>query len=428
LDQQTSMIGRTIAGRYRIEQVVGQGGMATVYRARDLLLNRTVAVKRLNSPAGDSPGIPPGFLDEARSMAALVHPGIVTLLDALEVDGNGYLIAEFVEGRELRDMVSVGPLPPAQALQIAGDLAEALDFAHRRGIVHGDIKPENVMVTPNGRPKLLDFGIARRVTGAESPSAPRFGTPAYAAPEVRAGAAPREAGDIYGTGLLLFEMLTGHPPVAPSALHSELRTWKSEAAGPGVRDGGLAADLAGIIERATAPAPADRYPSAAALASALRSAVRPPLPAHPTTVLPLSAPQPRESAPPRRRGFGTIGPYIVPTLAGFLIGAALIVAFALSRAANSAAGGAPQTVAGEPAVMPIATPSPTVTSSPTPARTATPAPTRTPTPTPTPVRIIPIFPLPPTRVAPTPANRGNQREATPPGRGNSGRGGDDDDD
>jgi eukaryotic-like serine/threonine-protein kinase len=217
MPQGNPMPGQTLAGRYRLEAVIGQGGMATVFRAHDLLLDRTVAIKRLSRALDEDASTQRRFLAEARSTAALLHPAIVTLHDALEVQGENYLIMEYVEGQTLRTLLRDGPVSGSRALTLATDLADALAYAHGQRIVHGDIKPENVLVTIDGRPKLVDFGIARQLAGQDTAPTTRFGTTSYMAPEQLQGEPPSVAGDIFALGLVLSEMVTGQLPLPVSA-------------------------------------------------------------------------------------------------------------------------------------------------------------------------------------------------------------------
>jgi eukaryotic-like serine/threonine-protein kinase len=442
MTQDNPMVGRTIAGRYRIEALIGNGGMASVYRAQDLLLDRIVAIKKLSIPTSQDAGAHRQFLDEARATAALHHPSIVTLHDAIELDGDGYLVAEYVEGENLRNIIRNHSVLPTQAIHIATDLADALEFAHRNGIIHGDIKPENVIVTPSGRPKLLDFGIARNVADPDAMATTRFGTVMYMAPEQVLGELPSKASDIYSLGLILFEMLTGRPPVAGAGLVSELRAWASASPNLAPADRNIVAATAPVISQATARFPVDRYASAGTMALALRDSLGQPAQVHHTTVLRPAPVQQSVPATPKRDGPTPLRHFILPAILGVLLGGVLIVGYGKIRAADSSAANSPPANGGEiavvatitpsytPSAIPTRTPTPTRTVTPTrtptptatrtPTRTPTPTrtatPTRTPTPTATPFRLIPSLPF-----VPTPTNRGIQ----PPGRSNQGRNGDD---
>ncbi|WP_282848360.1 serine/threonine-protein kinase [Microbacterium oxydans] len=204
-----------LGGRYQLRECVGQGGMARVYRADDVLLGRTVAIKLLN---GGSEGVPS---DRARSemtvLASLNHPAMVTLYDAQLMPGKAeYLVMEFVDGPTLAARIAQGPVPPTDVAMIAADLAEALHVVHGAGVVHRDVKPSNVLLSPTSLPgsrsgaKLADFGISVLVDDARltSPGVV-IGTAAYLAPEQLRGAPPAPAADIYSLGLVLLEALTG---------------------------------------------------------------------------------------------------------------------------------------------------------------------------------------------------------------------------
>jgi len=206
-------------GPYEVIDVIGRGGMGTVYRARDATLGREVAVKALSSAfTGDPSGLK-RFAREARLLASLNHPNIATIYDLLEFEGRPYLILELVEGETLADRVARGPLPFDECLRVARQLAEALEEAHEKGVVHRDLKPSNVKLTAEGRVKVLDFGLAKSqatpaLTGASPSSATTrsglvLGTPAYMSPEQARGHSVDSRTDIWSFGCLLYEMLSG---------------------------------------------------------------------------------------------------------------------------------------------------------------------------------------------------------------------------
>src|SRR5688572_25155329 len=147
-----------LAGRYRLLEEIGQGGMGRVFRARDTILDRDVAVKLVDH----GPGVGDAYVREARAAARLAHPGIVRVLDTGDDEGHGFVVMDLVSGRTLADVLSEqGRLPPAAAIEIGAQLADALEHAHSRGVVHCDVKPQNVVIGAEGRPRLIDFGIAR---------------------------------------------------------------------------------------------------------------------------------------------------------------------------------------------------------------------------------------------------------------------------
>ncbi|MFL6077350.1 MAG: serine/threonine-protein kinase [Mycobacteriales bacterium] len=203
--------GLALAGRYRLVAEVGAGGMGTVWRADDLVLERPVAVK---IPAvSQDPAVQGLFRREATAAARLAHPHITSVFDYGEADVPGgrvaYLVMELLEGESLVSRMSAGPLRWAEAVRTVAEVAEGLAAAHRRGVAHGDVKPANVMLTATGA-KVLDFGLA--VLWDAPPGGPTLATLRYAAPERLAGAAPSPAADAYALGVVLYEVLTGVPP------------------------------------------------------------------------------------------------------------------------------------------------------------------------------------------------------------------------
>lgn len=231
---------------------LGRGGMGTVYRARDKRLGRHVAVKFLPDELASRPELRARFLREARAMAALQHPGIVGIHDLREADGQTFLVMELVQGQPLSKLI---PLPFERALDLMTQVCDALSFAHARGIVHRDVKPENVLVDDAGRAKVADFGIARILgeerDGARTQTGVVMGTPHFMAPEAVTGAAPDPRMDVFSAGVLLYQMLTGKLPV-------------------GAMDP-LPATLDAIVKKALAHEPADRYRDAGEMRDALRA-------------------------------------------------------------------------------------------------------------------------------------------------------------
>src|SRR5262245_8009659 len=206
-----------IVGNYRIVRRLGAGGMGVVYLAEDQRLGRQVALKFLSpSVRGkliDSKG---QLLAEARSAAVLNHPGIVTFHDVFEAHGELVAVMEYVEGRSLSEVIAGEPLPLGFALRLAGQLADAMAYAHGRGIIHCDLKPANIHVLPNGATKILDFGIARAVSrpgdDPDSLDTPLVGTPGYLSPERLLGREATASSDVYALGVVMYQLLTGVPP------------------------------------------------------------------------------------------------------------------------------------------------------------------------------------------------------------------------
>jgi len=246
-------------GRYRILRRLGQGGMGTVYEAHDPVLDRSVALKFLPPILDDGTRL----LEEARAAGALDHPGIGTVHEvSRDAEGRDFIVMSSYHGGTLRDRIRSGPLPPEAAVRIALQVAEALDAAHARGILHRDVKPENLLFDERGRVKVVDFGIATWSGRGEESGSPG-GTPAYLSPERAVGAAADGRADLWSLGVVLHEMLTGRLP-------------GFEASGGAVRQLPAELDpaLAGVVRRALAPDPADRYPTAASMAAALRGVGR----------------------------------------------------------------------------------------------------------------------------------------------------------
>jgi hypothetical protein len=206
--------GSVLAGRYELRGLIGRGGMGEVYETADLRLDRTVAVKVLRSELAADRRFVGRFHREARTAARLAHPGIVGVYDFGEAQGVIYLVLEHVAGRTLTEVRrSNEPLAPARVARIGAEVADALAHAHARGVVHRDVAPGNVMLTPDGAVKVLDFGIAGAALGSGHGSAlSAHGTLAYAAPEVLTGATGDQRVDVYGLGAILYELLVGRPP------------------------------------------------------------------------------------------------------------------------------------------------------------------------------------------------------------------------
>ncbi len=213
-------LGTTVAGRYVLEQVLGEGGMATVYQARHKLVDRPCAVKILHGEVVRDPTVRERFRREARHAQRLAHPNIIEVFDQGETEeGTAFLVMELLEGHSLAHLIAQGRIPLARTLKLAVQMVRALRRAHDFEVVHRDLKPENVFVLRNDRVKLLDFGIARSMQDSRLTSVGEiFGTPEYMAPEQGTSTEVGPSADIYSTGVLLFEMLSGDLPFeAPNA-------------------------------------------------------------------------------------------------------------------------------------------------------------------------------------------------------------------
>lgn len=209
------LVGQLLDGRYQITQRLARGGMATVYLATDTRLTRAVAVKVMHIGLGDDAEFARKFDREARSAARLSHPNVVSVFDQGHDDGRPYIVMEYVEGRTLRDILNhEAPLPPEQALEIIEPVIAALAAAHEAGLVHRDVKPENVLLTERGQVKVVDFGLAKAVSAQTSTATQGLliGTVSYLPPELVLSGKAGPRSDVYSAGVVLFEMLTGRKP------------------------------------------------------------------------------------------------------------------------------------------------------------------------------------------------------------------------
>ena len=260
--------GMTLGSRYTLTDRIATGGMGDVWRATDSVLGRDVAVKVMRANAAEDPTFAERFRDEARHSAGMSHQNIATVYDYGEDDGVAYLVMELVEGEPLSQLIARGPMPPDQVRSIAGQAALALAAAHAAGVVHRDVKPANILVTPDGRVKLTDFGIARAADGAShTRTGEVLGTPQYLSPEQALGRGATGASDLYALGIITQEMLTGRKPFdAGSAVATALS--QVNDAPPPLPDW-VPSDLRRIVEQSLAKDPSDRPTSAAAVAAAL---------------------------------------------------------------------------------------------------------------------------------------------------------------
>jgi serine/threonine protein kinase len=268
--------GATLAG-FEVESVVGVGGIGTLYRARQLRLDRPVALKVVSPEVARDTVVRERLRREARTVAALDHPNVVPLYAAGEEDGNVYIVTRWVEGTELGNLIhDGGPLDPERAARIAAQIAAALELAHEKGVVHRDVKPSNVIVTSEDHVYLTDFGLAKRMGTAPGLTAVdrMLGTVDYVAPEQIEGSEPDAAGDVYGLACVLYEMLTGEPPFAEHKGGMAKMWAQVNAEPPPVRERrpDVPAALEDVLRRAMAKAPAGR-PTAAAFRVAVLKTV-----------------------------------------------------------------------------------------------------------------------------------------------------------
>jgi serine/threonine protein kinase len=274
---------RVLAGRYRLKRLIAKGGMAEVWEAVDDILGRPVAVKILHPHLAADESFRERFRREAIAAARLAHPSIVATYDTGTDDGITFIVMELVEGKTLRQTLNeLGPLPPGRAVHIAAQVAAALHYAHNAGIVHRDVKPANILVCPDGRLKVADFGIAKAVEDSE-PDRPSpadaltstgtiVGTAQYLAPEQVDGRPVDARTDVYALGVVLYEMLCGRPPfTGDTDMAVALKHVTTDPLAPRQVRGGIPRGLESVVLRAMAKAPEARYQSAAELQTALLS-------------------------------------------------------------------------------------------------------------------------------------------------------------
>jgi beta-lactam-binding protein with PASTA domain/tRNA A-37 threonylcarbamoyl transferase component Bud32 len=260
-----SLVGQVFSNRYEIEREIARGGMAEVYLARDQALNRPVALKALFPEFAREPSFVERFRREAQAAANLNHPNIVAIYDWGQESGTYFIVMEYAEGRSLRELIQVeGPLEPGQAADIAAEIASALAFAHRSGVVHRDVKPGNVLLTDQGTVKVTDFGIARAGTSdGLTQTGSVMGTATYFSPEQAQGLAVDGRSDVYSVGVVLYEMVCGVPPfVAESPVSVAYKHVREEPIAPSLRAPGVPVALEQIILSALAKDPEHRYQSA----------------------------------------------------------------------------------------------------------------------------------------------------------------------
>jgi serine/threonine-protein kinase len=273
---------QVLGERYEIGGVLGRGGMAEVHRGRDLRLGREVAVKVLRSDLARDPSFQVRFRREAQASASLNHPAIVAVYDTGEdrtsLGATPYIVMEYVEGETLRDVLRrEGPLPPERAMSLSADICGALDFSHRNGIVHRDVKPGNVMITPQGSVKVMDFGIARAVSDSAATmtsTAAVIGTAQYLSPEQARGEGVDARSDVYSLGCLLYELVTGAPPfTGDSPVAVAYQHVREDPRLPSSINPRVPAELDAILLKAMSKNPANRYQSAADMRSDLLRAL-----------------------------------------------------------------------------------------------------------------------------------------------------------
>ncbi len=258
----SQMIGTVLSGRYRLEAKLGSGGMSTVYLARDETLDRPVAVKVMHREMSEQADQLERFRQEARAVAKLSHPNVVSVIDAGEDGGHPYIVFEYVEGETLKQRIArVGALDAQEAIAYAIEIARGLSVAHARNMVHRDIKPQNILIDSEGRAKLTDFGISRQLEQDGMTATGRvLGTTDYVAPEQAMGHGADPRSDIYSLGVVLYEMLIGQVPFhADSQVGVAMKHVNEELPDVQRRRPDVSAAVALVVERATAKRPEQRY-------------------------------------------------------------------------------------------------------------------------------------------------------------------------
>ena len=273
------MIGRTI-GHYEVIEKIGEGGMGAVYKARDIHLDRSVALKVLPGESVANPERKRRFALEAKAASALNHPNIVTIYDIDVADGVDFIAMEYVAGHTLADLIPPDGMDPARAIQLAAQIADALATAHQSGIVHRDLKPSNIMVNEQGRVKVLDFGLAKliepvsgegaatRTAATQTREGAILGTVSYMAPEQAEGKPVDQRADIFSFGAVLYEMLSGVQPFRRDSVSGTLAAILRDEP-PALDAARIPAALRQVIERALRKSPEARYASGVELVSAL---------------------------------------------------------------------------------------------------------------------------------------------------------------
>jgi serine/threonine-protein kinase len=354
--------GDLIADRYELEELVGTGGMSSVFRACDRQLDRRVAIKILHEHYADDPEYLERFRREARAVARLSHPNIVTVIDRGDDGGRQYIVFEHVEGENLKELVlRTGRLPVRRALELALSVAQGLSFAHEHGLVHRDVKPQNVLLSREGEVKVTDFGIARslHVDHGVTQTGTVLGTGEYLAPEQASGKPVSAATDVYSLGVVLWELLAGEVPfVGENFVAIALRHVNEPPPSLRERRPDVSPRLEAAVDRALAKDPGRRFPSMAAFAKELRACLAevegtaPPPPPEDATLIsrpaPVRAPSRsrRPRSPARTRGRPLVWGLLAIAVGVVAFGAVVLLGGGGHHSGGSGGGGPSGSVVG----------------------------------------------------------------------------------
>jgi serine/threonine protein kinase len=332
------VVGETIAGRYEVEELVGHGGMSSVYKARDALLERHVALKILHEQYSNDEDFVERFKREARSVAQLQHANIVTVIDRGEEDGRQFIVFEYIEGENLKEhVVRKGRLDVREALEIADEVARGLAFAHGQGLIHRDVKPQNVLLNGDGRAKVTDFGIARTLdVDGMTQTGTILGTSNYIAPEQASGQPVDAHSDVYALGAVLYELLAGEVPFPGESFVAVAMKHMHEPA-PNLLDvrRDVPLRVAAAVDRALEKDPEQRFPTMDAFAAELEACLAE-LDQEPDGDKTMVIPSARRAA--HRRKQVSRWPIVIGLLAALAI-AAIVIGLLAAGGTNN--GGAP---------------------------------------------------------------------------------------